>query len=280
MAGAGASMNLSPTTEAKRDALLRRLRAHGSVLVAFSGGVDSATLLKAAVEALGPGKALGVTVTGAIFPSHEVELAQTVAREHNLPHRLVEASPLGMPAFDDNSPERCYHCKRFLFTQLLELARREGFACVVDGANADDLGDHRPGMRATGELGVASPFKELDVTKAQIREMAHAWGLRNWDEPSAACLASRIPYGQPITLEKLRRVDQAESFLRRAFGLRCLRVRHDGLTARIEAAPEAIARLAEPEARALIVERLREIGFRYVSLDLTGYRTGSLNEVL
>jgi uncharacterized protein len=193
---------------------------------------------------------------------------------------VVALSPMSAPEFAANDADRCYYCKRFLFSSLLEFARAEGYAHVLEGGNVDDLRDHRPGMRAVNELGVRAPLRELGIGKAAIREMARAWGLPNWDAPSAACLASRIPYGQTITIEKLRRVESAEDFLRTTFALRVLRVRHDGPTARIETAPEDIARLAAPDARHAIVLRLRDLGFLYVSLDLTGYRTGSLNEAL
>ena len=183
---------ISVTTARQRDRLLERLRGLGSALVAFSGGVDSGTLLKAAVVALAKGKALGITVVGDIFPSYEVKLAVRIAREHGFPHRLVEMSPIELEEFTSNPPERCYYCKRFLFSRLAEAGRAEGFDHVLDGSNADDVGDHRPGLRAVAELNILSPLKELGITKAQTREMARAWGLPNWDEPSAACLASRV----------------------------------------------------------------------------------------
>lgn len=272
--------DLSSIASEQRDRLVERLASYGSALVAFSGGVDSATLLKTAVVALGADKVMGVCVTGDIFPSWEVDTARSVAREHDLPLRVIEASPMELSEFVENSSERCYYCKRFLFSRLIQIAKDEGWAVVLEGANADDVGDHRPGMRAVEELGARAPLKDLGIAKAQIREIAHAYGLGNWDEPSAACLASRVPYGQIITEEKLARIDGAERFLRQTFHLRQVRARHDGLTARIEVPPEDISRLAEAPAREAIVAHLRELGFQYVTLDLLGYRMGSLNEVL
>ncbi|MCX7047245.1 MAG: ATP-dependent sacrificial sulfur transferase LarE, partial [Candidatus Sumerlaeota bacterium] len=220
----------------KHESLARRIQewmqSLDSALVAFSGGVDSGVLLKSAVEALGPGKCLGVTIAGEISPAHEIERARQVAREHQLPLMVLEFSALGSQVFVSNPPDRCYHCKRLIFTRIIEYARSKGFAQVLEGTHRDDLKDHRPGLRALAELGVLSPFKDLGFTKAQIRELARGYGLPNSEDAPAACLASRIPYGLNISREKLARVDAADQFLRTEFNVRQARVRHDGRTAR------------------------------------------------
>ena len=264
----------------KLDRLNQRLLKLGRVVVAVSGGVDSAVLFKAATLALGRDNALGVSVRGDIFPSHEADIADAVARAHGLNLEIVKLSPMRLEQFRANPPDRCYYCKTFLFSLLKDYASRHGVDHVVEGSNVDDLGDHRPGMRALTELEILSPLLDAGLGKADIRALAHQWGLDNWDEPSAACLASRIPYGVTIDPERLARIDRAEQFLRRQMGLRQVRVRYDGVTARIEVLPADIASLAADDNRTAIVAALREMGFQFIALDLMGYRMGSHNEAL
>ncbi len=261
----------------KRERLIERIKAYGSVLVAVSGGVDSGVLLKAATLALGPERAQGVCLAGDIFPAREHTVAEQMAAEHGLTLRVLNLSPIDEETFKNNPVDRCYHCKTYLFTQLVDTARAEGFAAVLEGTNLDDLGDHRPGMRAVQELGVQSPLRDAELHKSEIRAIARDWGLGNWDEPSAACLASRVPFDNPIDRESLARIDKGEEYLIHTWGLRCVRVRYDGMTARIETTVEDLPRLVESEAREAILAEFERLGFRFVALDLKGYRTGSLN---
>jgi uncharacterized protein len=248
----------------------------GSVLVAFSGGVDSSVLLAVACEALA-GKVLAVTGDSETYPGSELEPARNLALRLGADHLVVQTCEMDTPGFVENSPQRCYHCKRELFSRLLDIARERGLAAVAEGSNSDDLGDYRPGRQAILELGVRSPLLEAGLSKTEVRALARKLGLEVADKPAAACLASRFPYGEPITVGKLSRVEAAEAYLG---GLveGHLRVRSHGDLARVEVEPDRMRVLIEN--RAEVAKTLRELGFTYVSLDLSGYRTGSMNEAL
>lgn len=272
---------ISPEAQARYEALRTHLAALGSVAVAYSGGVDSTFLVAAAHEVLGD-RMLAITSAGRSAPQRDIERTRAFCAERGIAQVVVDYDELAIPSFADNTPDRCYHCKRTLFMQMREAARARGIDTLVDGSNKDDEGDYRPGMRALAELGIGSPLREVGLTKAQIRELSRAMGLPTWNMPSAACLASRFAYGERITAAKLKRVEQAEDFLH-DLGFVQLRVRvhgADGELARIEVASDDIARLAEPVLRARVVKRLRMLGFTFVSLDLMGFRSGAMNEVL
>ena len=261
----------------KEDALRGRLASLGSVIVAYSGGVDSAYLAWVAHDTLGD-RAVAITAESPSYPERHRALAVRIAREFGLHHEIIRTGELDRPEYRANPENRCYYCKHELYTHLSRIAAdRE--AVVVDGNNADDRGDYRPGRQAAREFGVRSPLDEVDLTKAEIRELSRRAGLPTWDEPSSACLSSRIPYHHDVKDEKLRTIERAEQALR-DLGFRVFRVRHHDEVARIEIAREEMARALDPEIAASIVRQLKAAGYRYVSLDLQGYRTGSLNEGL
>ena len=249
-----------------------------SVIVAFSGGVDSAYLAYAATDVLGA-RALCVTAESPSYPEHHRQLALTVARECNLHHEIIFTGEVERAEYRANPENRCYFCKHELYTRLTQLARERGFAHVADGTNADDRGDYRPGRQAAREHDVRSPLDEADLTKDEIRELAQEAGLHSWNEPASACLSSRIPYGSEVTDVALRQIEQAEQVLR-DLGFRIFRVRHHDTVARLELARTEMPRALDPAVNAQLVASLKALGYQYVSLDLQGYRLGSLNEAL
>jgi len=249
-----------------------------SVLVAYSGGVDSTFLLKVVKDVLGK-NVLAVTEMSPVYPSEETEQATVLAQELEVKHEFLETQELSNPNFINNPKERCYWCKKELFADLIKIAKKHNLNYVLDGANFDDVGDFRPGMKAASELGVRSPLKEARLTKDEIRHFSKKLGLPTWDKPSFACLASRFPYGTKITKENLNRIDKAERFLR-GFGITQARVRHHDNIARIEVLEEDISKLSEEQFRMQIVSYLKQLGYAYVVIDLEGYRMGSMNEVL
>jgi uncharacterized protein len=265
--------------DAKRDALLSALGRLESCAVAFSGGVDSAVAAKAAAMALGDA-AVAVTGTSASLAAGELDAAEELARLIGIRHVIVATDELASPDYLKNAPDRCYHCKTELYTQLDRLLPGLGVKAIVNGANADDLGDYRPGMQAAAEHRIHSPLAECGITKSEVRELAAMWGLPVWDKPATPCLSSRIAYGEEVTPERLAMIDKAEQFLRER-GLANLRVRyHRGDLARIEVSLAELPRLCDSELRKELTAELRRLGFKFVTLDLEGFRSGSLNQLV
>ncbi len=263
----------------KRDQLLDLIRGYGTCAVAFSGGIDSTVVAKAAYLALGD-RAVAVTGTSASLAAGELQEARELARAIGIRHEVIATDEFSNPDYVRNADDRCYHCKTELYTQIEAITRLLDAAVVLNGANLDDLGDYRPGMQAAGEHRVASPLAECGFNKADVRALAVEWDLPTWDKPATPCLSSRVAYGEEVSPERLAMIDSAEQFLRQQ-GLRTLRVRyHKGDMARLEVPLDALARFCEPRVREALVAHFKTLGFKYVTLDLEGFRSGSLNALV
>jgi len=265
-------------TQEKLSRLKEYIGSLGSLAVGFSGGVDSSLLLYVAHNVLGD-RAIAVTSVDASVPKRELNEAKAFCEERGIRHIICAFDPMKEEGYRNNTPERCYFCKRGIFSEIKKIAEENGIEYAAEGSNVDDLGDYRPGLRAVDELGIKSPLREAGLTKADIRAISKELGLPTWSKPAYACLASRFVYGEEITEEKLRMIDEAEQFLMEQ-GFIQERVRLHGKIARIEVSPDDIPRLAADDMRNAVYDRFKQIGFSYVTLDLRGYRTGSMNETL
>jgi uncharacterized protein len=268
---------VEPTQHAEQ--LLAAIRPLASCIVAYSGGVDSAVAAKAAQLALGD-RAVAVTGVSASLAAGELDAARRVAQAIGIRHEIIDTEELAKPDYLRNAPDRCFHCKTELYEKLKRLAADRGITAILNGANADDLGDFRPGMRAAADFQVRSPLAECGLTKADVRALARHWNIEAWDKPATPCLSSRIAYGVGVTPERLARIDSAEQLLR-DLGLGTVRVRlHENELARLEVPLDALARLCEPAVRSAVVARLRKLGFRYTTVDLEGFRSGSFQQLV
>jgi pyridinium-3,5-biscarboxylic acid mononucleotide sulfurtransferase len=275
----GTDVSLVPDAlRAKEHHLHHILAGLESVIVAFSGGVDSAYLAVAAQSVLGA-RAFAITADSPSYPDRHRQMARSIAERFRLQHEIVHTAELERPEYRANPANRCYYCKHELYETLTSVARARGVGAIADGSNADDRGDYRPGRRAAREYGVVSPLDQADLTKDEIRLLARDAGMPTWDEPASACLSSRIPYGSEVTIDKLRMIERAEDVLRE-LGFRVCRVRHHEAIARLEIARSEMARALDPEIAERLTRELQAIGYQHVTLDLQGYRLGSLNDAL